>query len=454
MQTGRAKKLAEWGQNRLREQPVSDAPVAKDAVPVSAMDRSVAGPRFGRKQALLAGLLAIAAGASAYAYFEYGIARSLTIDVQRVSLSTVHAGTFNEFIPVTGRIEPRDTVFIDAVDGGQVAAVLVEEGAMVESGQPLVRLNNTNLQLEVIAREAQISEQLNRLASTKLLFEQTRLGHARELIDVGFRIDQSTQQLGRIEALANTGAIRRADIEDARLEITRLGRLQEELTAAQAVDKALQAEQILQLDQAVDSLSRNLTLARESLDNLVLKAPLSGQLTSLDANLGESKQRGQRIGQIDQLGSYKVAAWIDEHYLDRVAPGQHATVELANETFQLELTKVYPEVRDRQFRIDLDFEAGQPGSIRRGQSLQLRLAIGVASESLMVANGPFFDDTGGQWAFVLDESGNAARRDVRLGRRNVESIEVLGGLSPGDRVVTSSYDQLLDIDQLRLTGDP
>jgi HlyD family secretion protein len=454
MQLGRAEKLAKWGQNRLREQPAAAAPMDLAAATGSPMDRAVPRPPFTRKQWLASALLAISTAAILYAYIQYGVTKAVTLDVQRVSLSTVHEGIFNEFIPVTGRIEPRDTVFIDAVDGGQVAAVLVEEGAMVEPGQPLVRLNNTNLQLEVIAREAQISEQLNRLASTKLLFEQTRLSHARELIDVRFRIDQSTQQLARIEALASTGAIRRADIEDSRLEITRLKRMEEELVAAQSVDKTLQAEQILQLDQAVDSLSRNLSLARESLENLVLKAPLSGQLTSLDANMGESKQRGQRIGQIDQLGSYKISAWIDEHYLDRVAAGQHATVELTNETFQLELTKVYPEVRDRQFRIDLDFRGGQPESIRRGQSLQLRLAIGVASESLMVANGPFYDDTGGQWAFVLDESGNAARRDVRLGRRNVENIEVLGGLGPGDRVVTSSYDQLLDIEQLRLTGAP
>lgn len=454
MQTGRAEKLAKWGQSRLREQPVAAAPIDPGAGIVSPMDRVVPRPLLTRKQWMAATLLAVTAGAGIFVYVKYGVTRALTLDAHRVTLSTVNKGTFNEFIPVTGRIEPRDTVFIDAVDGGQVAAVLVEEGAMVDSGQPLVRLTNTNLQLEVIAREAQISEQLNRLASTKLLFEQTRLSHARELIDVRFRIDHSTQQLARIEALASTGAIRRADIEDSRLEITRLKRMEEELVTAQSVDKNLQAEQIHQLDQAVDSLSRNLSLARENLENLVLKAPLKGQLTSLDANLGESKQRGQRIGQIDQQGSYKVTAWIDEHYLDRVAAGQHASVELANETFQLELTKVYPEVRDRQFRIDLDFQGGQPESIRRGQSLQLRLAIGVASETMMIANGPFFDDTGGQWAFVLDDSGNAARREIRLGRRNVESIEVLGGLAPGDRVVTSSYHQLLDLDQLRLTGAP
>lgn len=421
-------------------------------MPATAMDRHVLRARFTRRQLAAGGLLAGVLAVGIYAHIEYGIARALTIEAERLTLSTVESGLFNDFIPVTGRIEPRDTVFLDAVDGGQVAEVLVEEGALVFAGQPLVRLNNTNLQLEVIAREAQISEQLNRLASTKLLFEQTRLNHARELIDVRFRIDQAAQQLARFEAIAHSGAIRRSDIEDAGLEIERLKRLETELLTARQVDSTLQAEQIQQLDQAVDSLNRNLHLARQTLDDLVIKAPLAGQLTSLDANLGASKQRGQRIGQIDQLGSYKVAAWIDEYYLSRIAAGQQASAEIAGEKFQLELFKVYPEVRERQFRVDLGFAGQPPESIRRGQTLQLRLGLGVESESLIVANGPFFDNTGGQWAFVLDESGNAERRNLQLGRRNVESIEILSGLKAGDRVVTSAYDGFLEMDKLRLTG--
>ncbi len=452
MQTTRARKLQEWQENRAGRTAPEGGTDAADALAASAMDRHVLRPRFTRQQLAMGGLLAAFLAVAGYAYIEYGITRALTIRAERLTLSTVESGLFNDFIPVTGRIEPRDTVFLDAVDGGQVAEVLVEEGAVVGVGQPLVRLNNTNLQLEVIAREAQISEQLNRLASTKLQFEQTRLNHARELIDVRFRIDQSSQQLARFNAIANTGAIRRSDIEDAALEMERLKRLEAELLSAQQIDTTLQAEQIQQLDQAVDSLNRNLHLARQTLDDLVIKAPLAGQLTSLDANLGASKQRGQRIGQIDQLGSYKVAAWIDEHYLSRITAGQQATTEIAGKTFQLELTKVYPEVRERQFRVDLEFAGPAPESIRRGQTLQLRLGLGVETESLIVANGPFYDDTGGQWAFVLNVSGKAERRSLQLGRRNVESIEILSGLKAGERVVTSAYEGLLEIDELRVTG--
>lgn len=442
----------EWGENRAVRAAPEPVPDSAEGVPASRMDRHVAGPRFTRQQTIAGGSIAVLVALAGYAYIEYGLTRALTIGAERLTLSAVESGLFNDFIPVTGRIEPRDTVFLDAVDGGQVAEVLVEEGAVVSAGQPLVRLNNTSLQLEVIAREAQISEQLNRLASTKLLFEQTRLSHARELIDVRFRIDQSAQQLARFNAVATTGAIRRSDIEDVELEISRLKRLEIELLAAQQVDSLLQAEQIQQLDQAVGSLNRNLHLARQTLDDLVIKAPLAGQLTSLDANLGESKQRGQRIGQIDQLGSYKVAAWIDEHYLSRIAAGQQASAEIAGEKFQLELFKVYPEVRERQFRVDLGFSGQPPGSIRRGQTLQLRLGLGVESESLIVANGPFYDDTGGQWAFVLTSSGKAERRNLQLGRRNVESIEILAGLKAGDRVVTSAYGGFMEMDELRLTG--
>ncbi len=452
MQASRLRAVAEWRRESAGtpiDQAVTDA---GQELPASAMDKRVARPRFTRRQLVIAGVGLILTALSAYAYIRYGIARTLTIDAERLAISTVRADIFNDFIPVTGRVEPRDTVFLDAIDGGQIAEVLVEEGTIVTVGQALVRLNNTNLQLEVIAREAQISEQLNRLASTKLQFEQSRLGHARELIDVRFRIDQSTQQLKRINSLSGTGAIRRADIEDAGLELERLKSLEGELITAQKVDTTLQAEQVQQLDQAVDSLNRNLLLARQNLDNLVIKAPIAGQLTSLDAHLGESKQRGQRIGQIDQADSYKVTAWIDEHYLTRVASGQQATVEIAGQSYQMQLTKVYPEVRERQFRVDLGFEGEPPKSIRRGQTLQLRVAIGVSAESLVVANGPFYDDTGGQWAFVLTPSGNAERRSVRLGRRNVESVEVLEGLAAGDRVVTSGYDSFLEMDELRLTG--
>jgi HlyD family secretion protein len=371
-----------------------------------------------------------------------------------VVISTVQPGAFRDYIPITGNVQPRETVYLDAVDGGQIAAVLVEEGAMVNAGEPLVRLNNTNLQLQVINSEAQLSEQLNRLTSTQLLFEQTRLTHARELIDVRFKIDQAAQQLRRIKSLDGTGAIRRADIEDAELDLQRLERLQGALEHATAVDETLQQEQIRTLDQTVTNLNKNLALARQNLENLVIKAPVAGHLTSLEAHLGESKLPGQRLGQIDQVDGFKVVALVDEHYLARVTAGQQASAEIGGAEHGMDLAKVYPEVRERQFKIDLAFSGETPASVRRGQTLQLRLEIGASSEGLVVANGPFYEDTGGQWAFVISESGDQAeRRAIKLGRRNPENVEVLEGLAKDDRVITSSYESLKQFDRIELRGE-
>jgi len=393
----------------------------------------------------IAGVLAVAA---IIGYYKYGVTRTLRVDTARLVISTVEPGAFQEYIPVTGNVQPRETVYLDAVDGGQVAAVLVEEGAMVKAGDPLVRLNNTNLQLQVINSEAQLSEQLNRLTSTKLSFEQTKLTHARELIDVQFQINQSEQRLARIRSLENSGAIKRADIEDAQLELQRLEHLKAELATATRVDSQLQREQIQQLDRAVNGLTANLDLARKNLENLVIKATISGHLTSLDAHLGESKLPGQRLGQIDEVDGFKVVALVDEHYLARVTAGQKAKAEIGSEQHEMELVKVYPEVKDRQFKVDLQFVGAAPESVRRGQTLQLRLEIGALSDGLVVANGPFYTDTGGQWAFVVSGAGVAERRAVRLGRRNPEQVEVVEGLNAGDRVITSSYEFLKQFDRI------
>jgi HlyD family secretion protein len=426
-----------------------------DHVDVSPMDRRVSTPWVTRSRLAAIALALAVAAAAIFGYVKYGVARTLSVDRERLVISPVEPGTFHDYIPVTGNVQPRETVYLDAVDGGQVAQVLVEEGAMVTAGQQLVRLNNTNLQLQVINSEAQLSEQLNRLTSTRLMFEQTKLSHSRELIDVQFQIEQAQQQLGRLESISATGAIRRADLEDQKLTLQRLQRMETELRHATEVDDTLLREQIRQLDITVAGLNKNLSLARTNLDNLVLKAPIAGHLTSLEAHLGESKAAGQRLGQIDQVDGFKVVAMVDEHYLSRVTAGQNATAEIGDAQHRMELVKVYPEVKERQFKVDLAFAGETPAAVRRGQTLQLRLEIGASNDKgLVVANGPFYEDTGGQWAFVIAGAGGTAeRRAVKLGRRNPERVEVIEGLSEGDRVVTSSYESLKQFDRLELTGD-
>lgn len=425
---------------------------ADDHVDISPMDRRVRQPWITPPRlAALAVLLAIAA-AGGFAFVRYGLTRTASVAVERVVISNVTTGSFRDYIPVTGNVQPRETVYLDAVDGGQVTAVFVEEGAIVEVGQPLVRLNNTNLQLQVISSEAQLSEQLNRLTSTKLIFEQTKLAHARELIDIRFQIDQMQQRLSRLTPLVGTGAIKRADVEDAQLELERLQQLQRELTHTAEVDVKLQREQIEQLDRTVKGLNANLDLARQNLDNLVIKAPFRGRLTSLEAHLGASKLPGQRLGQVDQLEGFKVVALVDEHYVSRVLTGQAASAEIDATEHPLSVVKVYPEIRERQFKIDLSFSQTPPASVRRGQTLQLRLEVGAAASGHLVANGSFYEDTGGQWAFVLTDTSTAERRPVKFGRRNPEQIEVLEGLRANDRIITSSYETLKQFDRIELRG--
>ncbi|HYK24888.1 MAG TPA: HlyD family efflux transporter periplasmic adaptor subunit, partial [Steroidobacteraceae bacterium] len=402
----------------------------------------------GRVIGVAAVLLAVAAIVSVY--LRYGMDRTLTLSRDRVILSSVEAGDFLEYIPVTGNVQPRETVYLDAVDGGQVAEVEVEEGAFVKTGQPLVRLENASLRLQVLNSEAQLSEQLDRLATAKLQFAQSRLTHSRELIDAKYQTDEAAKRLARLEALAGTGVVRRADVEDAQLEFERLQRLQAADVEARDTDEALQRDQVAQIDRLVAGLQSNLAIARQNLDHLVIRAPFDGQLTMLDAHLGESRAAGQRIGQVDRTEGFKVEALIDEHYLQRVTVGEIATTEPDSDTppQRFIVTKVYPQVTDRQFKVDLLPAPGSTGAkssqvvsraFRRGETVQLRLDIGGARKSLVVANGPFYDDTGGQWVFVLPRGGSVAlRRRVELGRRNLEQVEVLGGLSPGERVIVSS----------------
>ena len=421
---------------------------------LSAMDRSLelrllTPGRIGLGLAAC-GLVALAT----LAYLRYGVQRLASVDNNRVTISEVTFGRFREYIPVSGNIVPRTTVYLDAVEGGQVTAVRAEAGKVVAAGDPLLTLKNTNLQLEVIGREAQLTEQLNNLSATTLAFEQNRLRHRRELIDIDYAIALLERDLGRRRPLAATGAAAESEIEDLEAELEYRRKLRGAVEEARRIDEESQATQIETLRGAVSVMNRNLSIARENLDNLVVTAPIAGQLTVFDANVGESKAPGQRIGQLDELGAFKVSAFIDEFYLTRVAIGQVAALEIGGKTVEVEVAKIYPDVRNRQFEVDLTFVGATPDVVRRGQTVRMRLEIGQAADSILLANGKFFEDTGGSWVFAVGPEGKqATRRDVRFGRRNPEGIEVIEGLRQGERVITSTYAAFLDADRLELRSN-
>ena len=375
---------------------------------------------------------------------------SYTLDGQRIRTAVVESGVYEDFIPLRASVEPERTVFLDAIEGGRVEAVLLEEGAFVEEGQPLLELSNTTLQLDVIAREAEVSEQLNNLRNTELAIEQNRLALKRDLIEIDYQIVRLERLVTRYDELQGNQFISKNEYEDAVDELDYWKKRRGVTRESQQHDERIRLAQVEQLRASVEQLEKNLTLARSNLDNLLVRAPRSGQLTSFNAEIGESKARGERLGQIDDVDRFKATALVNEFYLNRVRVGQRAELEIGGDTYVLEVSKVYPEVEAAQFKVDLRFIDGAPGDIRRGQTLQIRLVLGDTEDSAtLLANGAFFNDTGGAWVFVLNPDRSVAiRRDVQLGRRNPNQIEVIAGLVPGDEVITSSYSNFMTVDRL------
>ncbi|MCZ6617361.1 MAG: HlyD family efflux transporter periplasmic adaptor subunit [Gammaproteobacteria bacterium] len=419
----------------------------------SGMDRPI--ERRRTRPLLVAGLsVVVLAGVVWFLYSAGASGTSFTLDGQRIQIGDVRRGVYEDFIPLRASVEPEKTVYLDAVEGGRVERVIVEEGAIVEAGQPLLELSNTSLQLDVIGREAEVSEQLNNLRNTQLAIEQNRLKLRSDLIEIDYQVTKLTRLIDRYQHLEADRYVSRQDYENAQDELAYWKARRQVTEESQRQDERIRVVQMEQLENSVDQLQRNLGIARSNLEDLLLKAPRAGQLTALDAEVGESKFPGQRLGQIDDVDRFKASALVNEFYLNRVRVGQRAALTLTGKDYQLEVTKVYSEVKAAQFEIDLRFVDAAPTAIRRGQTLQLRLVLGdLLEQAVLLPNGPFYNDTGGAWVFVLDANGSVAqRREVSLGRRNPGEIEVLSGLVPGDRVITSSYNNFINVDRLFIDG--
>lgn len=440
---------------RERPPPGDNAPGAAEGAPaagpaLSPMDRAVAVKRItpARIGIGLVVLLVLAVGI--FGYVRYGLERSLSVSAERITLSTAMMAPFSDYVPVTGSVAPEDTVFLDTVEGGQVTEVLVEDGAIVEAGQALARLKNTRLELEVLGREAQLTEQQNFLANARLAFQQSELRNQRDMMNVQRQIDRINDDLRRQKPLENEG-IAIAVIRNLEADLEHRQAEKESIELSQTAERQVARSNLSQLEQSIDRMARSLALVRENLDNLNVTAPIAGQLTGFELKVGEVIGSGQRIGQIDTVNSYKVTAMVDEFYLGRIAFGQPATVDVGGRPHDLRVAKVYPDVRERQFAVDLEFTGEAPEGIRRGQTLRPRIELGETAETLVVANGPFYDETGGLWVLVVSgDGGSATRRNVTLGRRNPENVEVIAGLAPGERVITSSYQSFKDVERVDL----
>jgi HlyD family secretion protein len=378
-----------------------------------------------------------------------GSGSTLRVDSRRITISEVSRGEFQEYISVNGTVLPISTFYLDAVEGGRVKRIFVEEGSYVSVGDDILELDNTDLHLDIMYREAQLFEQINNLRNTRLAMEQQSLGLRDQLLEIDYQVSKSKRQYEQYLSLIDKDHISRDAFDQAREDYD-YWRAKRDLTVeTQKQDSILRTVQIEQLERSVERMQTNLEVVKQKLEDLAIRAPIEGQLTLLNAEVGESKSRGERIGQIDVLEGFKIRAAVDEYYIARVAVGQGATVSLSDVTYYLEISKVYPEVRQGRFEIDLEFGDPGPEGIRRGQTVQLRLALGNLSEAVTVARGGFYQKTAGRWIYVVDESGEfAIKRRISLGMQNPQEYEVLEGLEPGERVITSSYDGFEDFDRL------
>ena len=374
--------------------------------------------------------------------------KQMNVETQRIVTAKASNGVFQDVIPVRARVVPATTVFLDAVEGGRVERILVEDGAELTAGDLIVELSNPTLQLNVLGNEARVAEQLNNMRTIELSLEQNRLQHKRNLADIEYQIKMLERQLKRESDLLATGAVVQSQYDDT-FDTLAWYKTRRDLTLeSQASDTRMQESQLAFLRTTSVRLESNLAISRENLDNMNVRAPVNGKLSGFDIEVGQSIGRGERIGQVDTPNDFKLSADIDEFYLERVALGQTAQYQ----DYQLVISKIYPQVTGGQFRVDFKFTEQQPQSIRRGQSLQMELQLGDDQQALLIPNGAFYQETGGQWIFVVDANGStASKRQVSLGRRNARFIEVLDGLQPGETVITSPYTGFSEMDQLSLS---
>lgn len=411
-----------------------DRPIAKKRVPVGATTAAV--------------VLVLLIGAAWFGFMSPA-GRSLTVADNRLMVSPVVAGIFEDTIPVRARVAPLKTVFLDAVQGGRVEEVLVEDGAAVVAGQAIVRLSNSDLQLSVMSTESRVMEQLNSMRDQELRLEQNRLSHKRTLVEVDYQIRRLEREISRREELLAKGHAAQSNYDDLVDELTYYRERRVVTLESQSSDERLMANQMAFFRDNTAVMEENLTHARRSLEELNVRAPVAGRISGFNMEIGQNVSRGMRLGQIDNANEFKLVANIDEFYLGRVDIDQVVEFERGGRTHRLRIAKIYPNVEKGQFEVDIKFVAEAPDDLRRGQTIQSKLTLGDAGEALLIPNGSFFQDTGGQWIFVVSPDGNsAAKRTVKLGRRNTNFIEVLDGLQQGEQVITSPYSAFRDMDRL------
>ena len=374
----------------------------------------------------------------------------LRVNRDTLTIATVIEGEFNDYIRLNGQVQPMTTIQISPLEGGVVQEIIVEEGAHVRAGERLLVLSNDNLDLQILNSEAELAEKENILRNTLISMEQQKLSLRQEQLQLHTDVGRMKREFEAKQALYDEKLISREEYlraeEDYRLASNRLQLVNERAQQ----DSLYRSVEIEQMQESLRNMRLNMQMIRRRKENLTIKAPIDGELGLLDVVLGQSVSQGVKIGQINSLGSYKIEAQIDEHYIDRVVAGLEATFERQDEAYSAVIRKVYPEVRNGKFKADLKFVGEQPANIRSGQTYYLNLQLGQPEQAVLVPRGAFFQTTGGRWIYVVDADGEGAtRREIRISRQNPQYYEVLEGLSVGEKVIVSGYEKFGDNEKLK-----
>lgn len=413
------------------------------------MDRPI------QKKKWTTGRIVLMIGGAAFAYliihllFIRDTRTRIYVDPRELSIVTVQRDKFQEFIPVDGIVYPKNTVYIDAVQGGVVEEVFVEDGALLKKGDPILKLSNPNMELSFMETETRIVEAINNLQNSKIDLERNKIFRQQEIVDLQYQIDQTTKNFQRTERLYADSLISTKEYEDAKRDYEFSMKQLTISLKLQRLDSLATVDQERQIQQSIRRMYDNMGLLHKNLELLYLKAPVDGKLSSFSVEIGQTKSQGEHLGQIDLQDGFKLQANIDERYVSRVYKGQEAELDFGGRTYRLAVYKIYTGVSGGSFPVDLLFSGDAPDNIKRGQTIQLRLEFSRPSDAIIIKRGGFFQTTGGNWIYVVDPSGRfALKRRIRLGNQNTYFYEVLEGLQEGEKVVVSSYEPFGDKEKL------
>jgi len=415
------------------------------------MDRKIEKKKGIRPKHIIIAVVVIVVGFLIYKMITGTNISTFRAEKDKLTISAVESGDFKDYISIIGTVEPKTTIFLDVEEGGKVVDKVIDEGELVRKGDVIIRLANNDLNMQILNTESQLAYQSNELRNTFINMEQQKIGNKQQLLNIDYEIIKLKRNFEQNEKLFAKGFISKEvyliskdnyeqSVKDRELRYERM-----------VQDSTFRENQKIQMNASLKNMQQNLTMVRQRLENLNVKAPADGQLGSLDIEIGQSINRGQRIGQLHILDNFKVVAQVDEHYIDRVRRDLAASFERQDRTFALTTGKVYPEVRNGQFKVDFHFADLIPDNLRTGQTYYIKLELGEPVKATLLSKGGFFQSTGGQWVFVLDASGKfATKRQIQIGRQNPLYYEVISGLAPGEKVITSGYDSFGEAEKIKM----